>query len=280
MKNGSSLAHAILRLLLVLVAAAPCASAQIVTTTDVDSGSGGDTGRQCSQAVVSGTPAVAYYNTTDNRLMFARNSAADGSGTWTLSPVTAGGVGGNDPFLTVISGLPAISFADANFNVVYARNSAADGSGTWTFTTVSANTNSQGTWLGVVNARPVLLYAFRDDLGAVTVKYARNSAADGSGTWSVTTVDSSGSDSARPSLGIVGGKPAVAFGSYGTLKYARNSAIDGSGTWTVTNVDTTGDSTTASSMLALGTGPLLAYYAGTPKALKAARNSAAARSIR
>src|SRR5262245_47465479 len=58
-----------------------------LSTTTIDFGSGGDVGKVPAHAIIAGNPAVAYYDHSEGTLRFARNSAADGSGTWSITVV-------------------------------------------------------------------------------------------------------------------------------------------------------------------------------------------------
>src|SRR5262245_61007305 len=98
-------AHGLLSLFLL---AALSAWAQTTTLRLLDRGNVGRTGQYTSQAIVNGNPAVAYYNSDDTNLMFARNSAADGSGTWSLVTVDGTGSVGRYTSLAVVNGNPAI----------------------------------------------------------------------------------------------------------------------------------------------------------------------------
>ena len=97
----------------------------------------------------------------------------------------------------------------------------------------------QYTSQAIVNGNPAISYR---DVTNFDLKFARNSAADGSGAWTTVTVDSGGNVGAYTSLAVVNGNPAISYydQTNGDLKFARNSAADGSGTWTTVTVDSTG----------------------------------------
>lgn len=119
--------------------------AQSFSTTTVDTGaSPGTTGQYNSQVVIAGNPAVSYYDVSHGDLKFARNTAADGFGSWTVTTVDGIGIGnvGQYTSLAIIDGKPAISYYDVtNGDLKFALNSAADGSGAWTVTTVDSTGN-------------------------------------------------------------------------------------------------------------------------------------------
>jgi hypothetical protein len=103
------LRHLTLTLLFSLLALATGLHAQTITTRTLDTGTNGNTGQYTSQAIVNLNPAVAYFDVSEGNLMFARNSAVDGSGTWTLSIVDSPGSVGQWTSLAVVNGNPAIS---------------------------------------------------------------------------------------------------------------------------------------------------------------------------
>ena len=145
--------------LLLLLLALPL-GAQTITTKTLDRGSGGDTGQYTSQAIVNGNPAIAYYNLTDGNLMFARNGAADGSGTWTITIVDSNITLGQYTSLAVVNGSPAITYYNqTNGDLKYVR--ALDASGTsWDTPVTLDSTGVVGlyTSLAVVNGNPAISY--------------------------------------------------------------------------------------------------------------------------
>jgi uncharacterized delta-60 repeat protein len=90
------------------------------TTTNV--------GQEMSAAVVSGYPAVAYYDATNQDLKYVR--ALDARGTAWGIPVTVAsrGVTGRHPSLSLINGNPAITFYDETAGMLlYSRSNDAQG---------------------------------------------------------------------------------------------------------------------------------------------------------
>ncbi|MBV6500212.1 MAG: hypothetical protein CJBNEKGG_02682 [Prosthecobacter sp.] len=90
------------------------------TTTDV--------GQEMSAVVVSGYPAVAYYDATTQDLKFVR--ALDARGTAWGVPVTVAsrGVTGRHPSLSIINGNPAVTFYDETAGMLlYSRCNDAQG---------------------------------------------------------------------------------------------------------------------------------------------------------
>ena len=227
-------------------------------------------------AVVDGRPAIAYYDSTNADLKFTINSAADGSGTWTVYTVDSDDSVGLQLSLAVVGGRPAISYRDnTNDDLKFAINSAADGSGTWTALTVdSAGDVGYDTSLAVVDDRPAISYF---DNTNYDLRFAINSAADGSGTWALGTVDSVGGVGSDTSLGVVDGRPAISYydRDNSDLKFAINSAPDGSGTWALLTVDSVGGVGSDTSLAVVGGWPAISYRDSTNDDLKFAINSAA-----
>lgn len=249
--------------------------AQTFTSQIADPGPG-MAGMNSSALVVAGNPAVSYYDQTALKLKFARNSMADGLGTWSVTIVDPASGTGNNSSLAIVAGCPAISYQDAtNSDLKFARNSAADGTGTWTITTVDSagQVGSSNSSLVIVGGFPAIAYY---DLTNGDLKFARNSAADGSGTWTLTTVDTTGNVGAFASLAIVDGLPAIAYQDItnGDLKFARNSMADGSGVWTPVTVDSAGTTGGYTSLLTVSGNPAISYYDPINGDLRFARNSA------
>jgi hypothetical protein len=188
---------------------------------------------------IGGYPAIAYQDTSNASIKFALCSTDDGSGTWFVSEVDPDGV--EDPSVEQINGYPAVAYSHdgdpGNDFPYFAINSAADGSGTWALHPVDSD--PQGCWytclVQLANGNPgISYYAFV----ASEVRFASCDTADGSGIWTVTTVDAAGTG--QTAAAIVLGKPAVVYTSGSNPYYAINSAADGTGTWTTIQISTTG----------------------------------------
>jgi hypothetical protein len=234
-------------------------------------------GQYASMAISSNDkPMIAYYDSTNDDLKFAYSARNDGTGLWTVGTIDTGGDVGQYASLAVMAdGFPAVAYYDVTGgNLKFARNNTVNGSGTWTTTTV-VNTDDIGQYASLATlAANVPGIAYYDVTNA-DLKFARNAAADGSGAWTITTIDSTGNVGQYASLVVLpSGFPAVAYydATNGALKYAVNDTTDGSGTWTLTTVDDTGDVGQYASLNVLGDGsPGIAYYDVTNSALKLAR---------
>lgn len=85
-------------------------------------------GEEASASIVSGYPAIAYYDTTNQDLKYVR--ALDARGTAWGNPVTIAsrGIVGRNPSLQIINGNPAITFYDATAGMLmFVRSSDAQG---------------------------------------------------------------------------------------------------------------------------------------------------------
>jgi hypothetical protein len=230
--------HLILALFMIASAAA-----QTITTQTVDTGTLGRVGRNTSHAVIAGNPAIIYADFVKNHLLFSRNTAADGSGSWIKTKITSydsytNGLGVADSHvLKTVAGNPAVAFS-GHSGLKFARCTTADGSGPWTVYNTGLVTSCAN--LEVVDGNPALTAI--GDNGELL--FARCTTSDGSGAWTTVVVDVDEISNAV-SLSMVAGKPAIAYrtqttyvdlgeGGYylGDLRYAVCTTVDGLGTWT------------------------------------------------
>jgi len=209
-------------------------------TTTVDSG-GGSTSIALDS---SGKVHISY-----NGLRYATNV----SGKWVTTTVDSSSNSDSDELGTYnsialdSSGKVHISYSayyydndDGNENSRYHLKYATNASGAWVITTVDSGSNSHDN-LGSANSialdsagKAHISYCEVDygNDGLTGLKYATNS----SGTWTTTTVDSSGSEEGSTSIALDGsGKAHISYldsDNY-DLKYATNA----SGVWLTTTVD-------------------------------------------
>lgn len=230
--------------------------AQTTITKTLDIGGGGDVGRYTSLAIVNGNPSIAYWNSTEGDLRFARNSQPNGLGTWTISTLYTSG--GTNTSLAVVDGNPAICFTGSS-TIYYVRALDANGT-TWgspfNFGNGGAITTNS---LKVINGYPAV--CFFDGSGS-DLKYRR--ALDSTGAmWGPTlTLDSTGIVGDHASMAVVNGNPAISYfnGSSFDLKYVR--ALDPSGaTWgTPLSVDTVGNVGGYTSLAVVNGNPAVCYF--------------------
>ena len=237
------------------------ARSQTGLTLTVDIGVG-QTGLYTSQVVVNGNPAIAYFDSTHGRLLFTRNSAVDGSGTWTIVSVDSVGYAGEYLSLAIVNGNPAISYSSGGL-LKYVR--ATDANGMVWGAPVSVNHTSVGyTSLAIVNGNPAIGY-LRGNNGAnnLHLEYVRATDANGAAWGTPVTVDGT-SDLVGEyvSLAIVNGMPAMGYYDKinGTLKYVH--AADASGTvWgTPLTLAGMGDVGQYISLVVVNGNPAISYF--------------------
>ena len=240
----------------------------------------GDAGQFASLAIVSSNPAIAYFDASNGDLKFARNAASNGLGAWSIASIVTTDTVGAFSSLAIIGGNPAIGFFDDTADAVrFTRNANATGSGAWSTFTVGG-TGGIGTRLSLaeVSGNPALAYGFAQ-VGAGILRFARNAAADGSGAWTTSNVETTTATpinlSLYSSLAIVSGTPAISYyhQTDSSLKFARNAAADGSGAWVIATVDNSADVGQYTSMAIVNGNPAISYYDVSNTALKFARNS-------
>jgi len=175
---------------------------------------------------VSGFPIISYYDGTPNLdLKFAISPTLDGSGTWTRFTIDSSGTVGQYPSLTLnVSGFPIISYYDnTNFDLKFAISPTLTGSGTWSnFTIDSVGNVGQYTSLTLdFSGFPIISYY---DATNIDLKFAKSPTLDGSGTWTVVTIDSCGNVGFYSSLALnISGIPIIGYYAavIADLKFAR-----------------------------------------------------------
>jgi hypothetical protein len=224
-----------------------------------------------SLSIIGGHPSILSRNNT-NIIQVTRNSAANATGTWTT--FSTGAISTQLTALTEVSGSAAFAFIDnATGEVRFTRNTAADLTGTWTTSTIFSDSDLDtyiyDPELLVIEGKPAVLFTFLDTDGTLA-RIAINGAADGSGTWTLTTIGSI--SSTQISVGFAGGKPAFTWFDdpqgidNGMLKLTRSTAADGSGTWlTYTLSSHAGDT---GSFVTVGTQTGVSFYDAQNKNLE------------
>lgn len=245
---------------------ASSAAGQTFSTITLDDGSNGDVGSYNSMIAVNGNPAVCYWDTDEKDLRFARNSASDGSGTWSIVRVDRPGSVGTDTSMEIVNGNPAISYYDVtNGALKYVRAADVNGAA-WgapvTITTAGNTYPSRGTSLAVINGNPAISFygETNDDL-----KYVRATDANGTAWGTPLTLDSTGVVGVDSDLAVVGGNPAIAYidSTNKRPKYIRASNANGSSWGTPVFVDTAStysNGTGATSLEVVNGNPAICYF--------------------
>ncbi|MEP0813386.1 MAG: PKD domain-containing protein [bacterium] len=211
-------------------------------------------------AVVTGTPPFTYA------WDFGGGGTPDTSGE--ESPlVTLGPAGVYDASLTVTN-----AQGEDIFDFSLTVNPPGQD---WSVYIVADGGGGEYASLGVFGGKPCIAYY---DPGEEDLMFAYCSTADGSGTWTSTTVDSKGmglGDVGRYCyLANMGGVPGISYyegGIDGNLKYAENASSDGTGTWFKYTIDSTGDVGMDTSCTKVGGRHAFAYYDADNGDLKYAR---------
>ena len=153
--------------------------------------------------LINGRLSVVWFNRyfpssgIPRTIGFMINSNIYANGTWTPRIVSADSVVASDLNLGEVNGRPAVVYTCSTsvFCLRYAVSPTADGSGTWANYVIPApiltpvpvcsfttSMNMQGTRLMEWRGKPYIVASFRE-----RIYYITNSAADGSGTWTVRT---------------------------------------------------------------------------------------------
>jgi len=228
-----------------------------------------DAGSWMSMALVGGRPAIAYYNDTDDDLMFIAAEDAAGDAWW-AAPVTVDSdrTTGRHTCLTVVAGRPAITYySDTISSLKYVR--AANPSGTAWNSPLVLDEGSCGVFnsLTIVNGNPAVSYRH---YGADELRYLR-AADEGGVVWPDTpTVVESSHDPWYTCLLVLGETPAVIYQNDpdGHLMFVRAKDANGDSWGQPLTLDDGGASGAdtgqyVSGCLVQGL-PAAAYLAGSP----------------
>lgn len=229
------------------------------------------------QPLSDGTPGIAYTRNAGNGdIVFARNSAVDGSGSWTTTIIDAAFSFGFAS-LQVVSTFPAVAYFDFNNGDLKYRR-ASNTTGTAWGTVVSIDTTGvvgRSASMQIVDANPAIAYV---DSTNGRLKFVRASNTTGT-TWGGTPITVDGTSGPYTgnilycSLYIVSSNPAIAYydASTADLNYVRSNTTTGTTWGTPVSVDTTGDVGTYPSLFIVSGNPAIAYRDNTNGDLKFVR---------
>ncbi|MEP0813385.1 MAG: PKD domain-containing protein [bacterium] len=236
---------------------------------------GDEVGRHCSLVSIGGLPGISYHiGGADSDLKYATCDAADGSGTWSKYTIDSDGKTGMYTCAAEVGGRPAISYVNAQTgDLKYAISDTADPSGSWT--NVIVDSGDVGAWNTVLllsGGVPVIGYYTND--GGGEYKTATADTADGTGSWTIRSVQSVGGGfiGSGRHMAAVNSTIASAFFNFNDtrLRFAINGAADASGSWTFRDVDALGNSRQHVSLAAVGGLPSLGFFDVTSLGLWAA----------
>ncbi|MBN2081339.1 PKD domain-containing protein [bacterium] len=188
-----------------------------------------DVGRYASLAVVDGNPAIAYMDTNNSALKYARASTNTGAlaGDWsTVLEIDNAGTVGYNARLRIVAGTPAIAYTDLSSNAIkFARAVTAAGEDVddWeqiVFVAIGTNdlTNSA---LGIVNGHPAVTY--RDNMEN-RLRYIRSTTATGGSEADWTDAHLLGDCDRDTCVTEVNGKPAIVYYVW-TTEYEIHYAV-------------------------------------------------------
>jgi hypothetical protein len=223
----------------------------------------------------NGYPIISYYDATNADLKVAACTAADCTGTPTVTTIdSADDVGVHTSIAIGDNGYPVISYYDTtNADLKVAACTTADCTGTPTITTIDS-ADDVGWYLSIAignNGNPVISY---HDVTNADLKVAACTAADCTGTPTVTIIDSTDGVGGYTSIAIGGnGNPVISYWDVTNddLKVAACITADCTGTPTVTTIDSIGDVGTYTSIAIGDNGyPVISYQDLTNDDLKVA----------
>jgi 20S proteasome alpha/beta subunit len=223
----------------------------------------------------NGYPIISYYDATNADLKVAACTAADCTGTPTVTTIdSADDVGVHTSIAIGDNGYPVISYYDTtNADLKVAACTTADCTGTPTITIIDS-ADDVGWYLSIAignNGNPVISY---HDVTNADLKVAACTAADCTGTPTVTIIDSTDGVGGYTSIAIGGnGNPVISYWDVTNddLKVAACITADCSGTPTVTTIDSIGDVGTYTSIAIGDNGyPVISYQDLTNDDLKVA----------
>jgi PKD repeat protein len=179
-----------------------------------------DEGMDPSLAVISGNPAIAYFNWGESRVEYIRATNETGS-EWTQDPVLITDLHCSDPSLCEVAGRPTVAYQPNSFDIYY--QIADDQYGTaWSTLPRDIDGGGDDHWepsLAVIGGIPGVAYIRRDSSERFYLMYVHATDTAGADPWNTPVVayhhgvDDTGF---RPSLTELGGTPVISF-AHGTV---------------------------------------------------------------
>jgi hypothetical protein len=214
----------------------------------------------------NGCPIISYVDSSTSFVTIGICSSDDGTGAWYFETVDATSISIGTSICILANGCPAVAYLDTTTtNLMLAVNSRQDGLGTWTISSIEAT----GAILSTVNnvsmcvsatGLPMIAYYYSN---TTELRIAVNSNIDGSGSWTITTVDSTNDTGISPSITLLlNGCPIIAY-IYNTgpsLKVAVCSTLDGSSGWTLTTITSSIVNSSVSICILANGLPIISYF--------------------
>lgn len=185
-----------------------------------------DVGKYSSLENVSGNPAIAYYDETNDDLKYVRATNPSGS-TWGAPLVLVSSqTVGRYPVLRVANSNPVVCYLDEwNSNLCYKRATNSTGTA-WAVSIVLESAVSDPMAMEIVNGNPAIsFFSFTNS----DLKYKRATNASGTAWAASIFVDQTGTVGRESCMAIVNGNPAILYAdnTNGNAKYMRANDIDG-----------------------------------------------------
>jgi hypothetical protein len=238
-------------------------------TVDSQADLPGNLGLYTSLELVSGSPAISYYDSAGKNLKYIRSNNINGS-TWSGAIIIDNyGDIGKYSSLKIINNRPSISYYDqTNGNLKFIRANDIVGS-SWQSPLILDSIGDVGlyTSMNVINSFPAISYY---DLTNGKLKYIYCTDTDGLLWSSPLTVDFSTNVGEFTSLSIVNNFPAISYYDItnGNLKYIRANDLIGSSWGTPIIVDNVNNVGKYSCLLVTNGFPSIVYYDQTNSNLK------------
>ena len=249
--------------------------------TPVTLDNSGNVGQYTSLAVITGNPAISYYDSTNGNLKYIRATTTSGTllTDWGL-PVALDSTGdvGQYTSLGAVNGNPAISYYDpTNGDLKYVRSNTAVGMllpdwGTPVVVSATGNTGQFTSLVMTIGVPAICYYDFTNQ----DLKFVQASNPNGTAWPTAIVVDASISlplTGQYTSQAIVNGNPAVSYydNTAGDLKFMRATNAAGTSWGTPVIVSSTGTVGQYTSLAMVAGIPAISYYDATSGDLKYVR---------